>query len=244
MPEVAGNPSRYLVIAGWNDVPHLSEEAKQKLAASIEPHLRKARMEGLPSMSGGLIYPIEEAEVSVADFEIPPHFPKGYGMDTGWKWTAAVHGALDRENDIVYIYRAYKRSEAEPPSHAAAIKAPGEWIPGVGDAADINKYDGEQFLKIYRKLGLNLELPDKRSVEANILEVWLRLCTGRLKVFQSCLNWFEEFRLYRRNEKGEIIRENDHLMASTQYLCKSGIRRMCIKPIPRPKSTAVVTPWS
>lgn len=244
MPEVAGNPSRYLVIAGWNDVPHLTAEAKEKLAASIEPHLRKARMEGLPSMGSGLIFPIAEEEITVPDFDIPAHYPRAFGMDTGWRWTAAVHAARNLETDVVYIYRAYKRSEAEPPSHAEAIKAPGAWIPGVGDAADINKYDGEQFLSIYRKLGLNLDLPDKRSVEANILDVWTRMVTGRLKVFASCLNWFEEFRLYRRDEKGQIIRENDHLMASTQYLCKSGIARMRLKPVERPRPPApVMTAW-
>ncbi len=245
MPEVAGNPARYLVIAGWNDAPHLTADMKAKMAGSIEPHLRKARMEGLPTMGSGMIFPIAEEEITCADFEIPPHYVRGYGMDTGWRWTAAAHAARNRETDIVYITSVYKRAEAEPPTHAAAIRAPGDWIPGVGDAADINRYDGQQFLAIYRKLGLNLELPDKRSVEANILEVWTRMVTGRLKVFASCLAWFEEFRLYHRNEDGAIVRENDHLMASTQYLCKSGIRRMCIKPVARPKSTAIpVTAWS
>jgi hypothetical protein len=83
------------------------------------------------------------------------------------------------------VYDVYKRGLAEPPVHAEAIKARGRWIPGVGDAADISRYDGQQFLEIYRKLGLLLQLQDTRSVEANIHEVWTRSSTGRLKVFET-----------------------------------------------------------
>jgi hypothetical protein len=90
--------------------------------------------------------------------------------------------------------------------------------------------------------------PDKRSVEANIHEVWMRLSTGRLKVFESCLPWFEEFRLYRRDDNGKIVRENDHLMACTQYLCKTGVGRMITKPDPnknrRPRRSYELGPWS
>ncbi len=245
MPEVPGNTSRYLVVAGWDDVPHLTEEAKAEMLQSIPPYLRQARTRGIPHMGAGLIYPIDEAEITVKDITIPDHWPRAYGMDTGWNWTACVWGALDRESDTVYIYSAYKKGQAEPPVHSQAIKSRGDWIPGVGDAADINMTDGEQFLSIYRKLGLKLRLPDKRSVEANIHNVWLRLSTGTLKVFQSCVPWFEEYRLYRRTEQGKIVRENDHLQAATQYLIKSGISRMIVKPVPTPhRPRPAITPWS
>src|SRR5262249_26010373 len=217
---------KFYVNATWNDAPHLDEATKNKYWASIPPHQRKARTEGVPDLGAGAIYPIAESDITIKDFPIPDHWPKAFGLDTGWNWTAAVWGARNRESDVVYIYDCYKRGQAEPPVHAEAIKARGVWIPGVGDAADINQYDGQQFLTIYQKLGLNLALPDKRSVEANIHEVWTRLSTGRLKVFETCSAWFEEFRLYRRGENGQIIRENDHLQAATQYLCKSGLPKM------------------
>ena len=71
----------------------------------------------------------------------------------------------------------------------------------MGDAAAINTNDGRQFLDIYRRLGLKLELADK-AVEAGIQEVWELLSAGQLKVFRSCGPWFDEFRLYRRDDKG------------------------------------------
>jgi phage terminase large subunit-like protein len=228
-----GQQKKFYINATWNDAPHLDEETRKKYFASIPPHQRKARTEGVPDLGAGVIYPIAESEITVQNFRIPDHWPRAYGLDTGWNWTAAVWGARDRESDVVYIYDVYKRGQAEPPVHAEAIKSRGTWIRGVGDAADINRYDGQQFLKIYQKLGLLLQLPDKRSVEANIHEVWTRLATGRLKIFESCVQWFDEFRLYRRDENGKIVRENDHLMASTQYLCKSGLALSSTKPEPR-----------
>ncbi len=244
MPESPGNPNRYYVVAGWNDVPHLTPEMKSKMAASIEPHLRKARMEGSPSMGSGLIFPIEETEITVTDFPIPSHWTRCFGMDTGWKFTAGIWLAQNRDTGVVYLYDCYKASEEKPPVHAEAFKSRGAWIPGAGDCADINKMDGEQFLKTYRKLGVNVSLPDKRSKEANIQEVWIALCTGKLKVFRSCQKWFEEMRLYRRDEKQKIVKANDHLMDATQYGWKSGLPKALVQPIvvskkqPRPSPNA------
>lgn len=54
--------------------------------------------------------------------------------DQGAGWTAATWLALDRETQTL-LYDCYKRQQGEPAIHAGAIKARGEWIPGVGDAA-------------------------------------------------------------------------------------------------------------
>jgi hypothetical protein len=37
-------------------------------------------------------------------------------------------------------------------------------------------------------------------------------------------NWLSEFRIYRRDEKGRIIKQNDHLMDTTRYLIMSGVQ--------------------
>ena len=42
---------------------------------------------------------------------------------------------------------------------------------------------------------------------------------GKLKVFHSCRNWLDEFRIFARDENGKIMNEQKfHLMASTRYL--------------------------
>lgn len=202
---------------------------RESLWASIPPYQRDARSKGIPQLGSGAIYQVSEDDVKVADFVIPKYWPRAYGMDTGWEWTAAVWGAHDRETDTVYLYSVYKRGQAEPPIHVDAIKARGAWIRGVGDAAAVNLYDGRQFVDIYRGLGLDVDIPDK-AVEAGIQRVWERFSAGRLKVFASCSAWFEEYRLYRRDEKGKIVKANDHLMDATRYLMVSGLDRMRVEP--------------
>jgi hypothetical protein len=225
--------SKYTVIATWDDAPHLSEVVKARLMASIPPHQRAARTEGVPFMGAGMVYPVDPEDILIADFQLPMSFKRAYGFDTGWNWNGAVWGALDPETDTVYIYKTYKRGQAEPAINATAIMGQGRWIPGVADAADINRLDGKQYLEIYRKLGLDIELPDK-AVESGIQNVWSRLTTGRLRVFASCADWFDEFRVYSRNEKGIITTQGKgnrrDLMDATRFLIMSGLRRAKLPP--------------
>jgi phage terminase large subunit-like protein len=222
---------RAVIMAGWDDVPHLTEAVKAQLLASIPAFQRDARTKGIPQLGAGAIYPVPESEFVVPDFQIPDHWPRAYGMDVGWNRTAAPWGAWDRETDTVYLYAEHYRGQAEPSIHAAGIKARGDWIPGAIDPASRGRSqeDGRKLLELYRDLGLKLEIAEN-GVESGIYDVWERLSTGRLKVFRSLGNWLQEFRLYRRDDKGKIVKANDHLMDATRYLIVSGLARAKVKP--------------
>jgi phage terminase large subunit-like protein len=225
------NPNRFVLTLGFDDAPHLSEESKAKLLASYPPHERDARSKGIPQLGSGAIYPVPESDFVVDDFAIPDHWPRVYALDVGWNRTAVPWGAWNRETDTVYLYSEHYRGQAEPPIHADAVKARGTWIPGVFDPAARGRAqdDGHQLLQKYLDLGLDLDAANN-AVEAGIYEVWTRLSTGRLKVFRSLGNWLQEFRLYRRDEKGRIVKVNDHLMDATRYLIMSGLQRAKAKP--------------
>lgn len=226
--------SKFVVTATWDDAPHLSDEIKKELWNSIPPFQRDARSKGIPQLGSGAIYPVPESDILVNDFEIPEHWPKAYGLDVGWNRTAAAWGAWDRQNDVVYIFAEHYRGQAEPSIHADAIKARGNWIQGVIDPASNgrNQHDGHQLIETYKNLGLLLESADN-SVETGIYKVWQRLSTGRLKVFKSCQNWVNEYRLYRRDDNGRIVKANDHIMDATRYLIMSGLDRAVTKPQPK-----------
>lgn len=233
----AVSETRYVVQAGWQDVPHLDEETKRRLLSSIEPHLRDARTKGEPSMGSGTIYPIPWEEVSVAPFQIPDFWPRAYGMDVGWNRTAAIWGAIDRSTGTIYCTSEYYGAKSVPEVHAAAIKARGAWVPGVVDPASRGRsqVDGTQLLATYTSPALGLKLtPAKNTVEAGIQEVWSLLATGRLKFFTSLLNLQKEFRLYRRDENGKIVKQDDHLLDALRYLIVSGVPIMRVQEMRRP----------
>lgn len=226
--------SKFVVMATWDDVPHLNDAVKKELWESIPPFQRDARSKGVPQLGAGAIYPVPESDIVVADFELPEHWPRVYGMDVGWNRTAAIWAAIDHETSTTYLYSEHYRGQAEPVVHAEAIKGRGEWVPGTIDPASRGRgqRDGEQLLQQYVDLGLRLDMA-VNAREAGLYAVWQRLSAGKLKVFKSLGNWLSEFRLYRRDEKGQVVKENDHLMDATRYLVVSGLNIATTKPVER-----------
>lgn len=223
--------SRALVQATWDDAPHLTREQKDRLWASIPPYQRDARTKGIPQLGSGAIYPVAESDIVIQPFKIPDWYRLSYGLDVGWNRTAAVWSALDPEDDVLYLYSEHYRGQAEPAIHAEAIRSRGEWIPGVIDPAARGRgqKDGERLLGIYVGLGLHLTIANNAR-EAGIYEVWMRLSTGRLRIFSTLANTLAELRIYRRDDKGEIVKENDHLMDGLRYNVISGISRALSRP--------------
>jgi len=223
--------SRCLIMATWDDVPHITKKQKEKLLRGLPPQQRASRSRGIPHMGAGVIYPVMEEDIVVEPFEIPKHYKRTYGLDVGWNRTAALWAAIDSMTDIVYIYSDYYRSQAEPVIHTTAINSRGDWIPGVIDPASRGRgqKDGSQLFKDYRHLGLNIRKANN-AVDAGIQKVWQLLSTGKLKIFSTCVNTLAEYRLYHRNEKGQIVKENDHLMDALRYLVMSGLNRAIVKP--------------
>lgn len=220
-----GEQERFVVMVGWDDVPHLSEEKKRQLLAVIPPHLRDVKTKGVPYLGSGAIYPIPEDEIMCEPFSIPYYWPKAYALDPSWGRTAAVWGAYNEAEDIWYIYSEYVRGQAEIPIHVDAIKSRGAYINGVVDpyaSGGGRGKDGEAFLDAYTKHGLNLELANN-AVEAGIQTVFERLSTGRLKFFKTMSNLFYEYRMYRRDDKGKIVKKNDDGLDCVRYLMMSGL---------------------
>lgn len=220
------------VMVGWDDVPHLTKDQKEAALEGIPPWQRDARMYGTPSLGAGAIYPLPESDIIVQPFQIPEHWPRSYGLDVGWNRTAAIWFAWDPDSGGFVAYDEYYRGQTEPAVHAAAIRAKGgDWMTGVIDPAakGVRGHQGEVLLDVYREqLGLKLELADN-AVLPGLIRVYHALSIGQFKLFSTLTNTRNELRLYRRNEKGDVVKENDHLMDAMRYNAMSG------RAVARPK---------
>lgn len=227
--------AKIAIRCGWRDVPHLTDEDCAEMLKSIPPYQRKARSEGIPILGAGAIYPFDEESYIVDPFDVPKHWPRGYGLDVGWNRTAALWGALDRETETLYLYSEHYLAEAEPIIHAHAIQKRGDWVSGKIDPASRGRgqADGKQLLKIYRD-DLHLLITEaNNAVWAGIDQVYMLFSTGRLKVFKQLVNFRSEQSVYRRDEHGKVVKEDDHLMDCLRYLCVDGFEWMQTEPVSR-----------
>ena len=221
-----------------HEVPHLDQRAVEETLKSVPPWQREMRRTGIPTFGTGAIYPIPLGDITVAPFVVPDHWPRAYGFDVGWNVNAAVFGAIDAASDTLYIYDEIYKGKAEPDVLTAAIKARGDWLPGVIDpaSAGAGQRDGKRLIEDYRARGLDVE-PADNAVVAGLTRVWERLAQGRLKVFSSCQKLLGEYPLYRRNERGDIVESPDHALDALRYLVMSGLERAATEP------KASGTPW-
>jgi phage terminase large subunit-like protein len=220
--KVAGTHVTQMTI---DDVAHYTPEQRAAIISSYPEYERDARTKGIPQLGSGRVFPISEDELSIVPFPIPPHWPQLGGLDFGWDHpSAAVRVAWDRDSDCLYVTACHRQREQTPAMFAASVRPWAPWLPWAWphDGLQHDKGSGEQLAKQYRDQGLMMigqraTFEDGTSgVEAGIAEMLDRMQTGRLKVFSTLNDWWEEFRMYHRKD-GLIVKERDDLMAATRY---------------------------
>lgn len=219
--------SKYIDLIGHDDVPHLnppiiSVEEREALFADMLPHEKIARQTGRPSLGSGAIYPVAEEQLLVDGFEIPDWWEYGWAIDPGWNVTAALLGARNPDTDQFYLVAEFYGQQDQPVVHSHGIKAMLPWPKLVGciDPAGDNvgsQKDGSKMKQEYEDLGLELQKANN-AVHAGLRRVLVLMQTGKLKIFNTLVYTLKELRLYRRDEKGKIVKQNDHLMDCMRYL--------------------------
>lgn len=248
--KVAGTQVTIMTI---DDAEHYTPEQRKAIIAGYPPHEREARAKGIPTLGSGRIFPVPEDAIRVNAFPIPAHWPRIAGIDFGWDHpTAGAWLAWDRDSDTVYVYDCYRVKEQTPVVHAATFKGKGAWIPVAWpqDGYQHDKGGGEALADQYRKQGVKMlaqhatnppakgeaEGSGGNSVEAGLMDMLDRMQSGRFKVFAHLNDWWEEFRLYHR-EDGKIVKVGDDIMSATRY---ADMMRRHAKVKPADTSTARV----
>jgi phage terminase large subunit-like protein len=224
---------KFVVQVSMNECPHLLPSDIEEILSSCHPSQREARRMGIPELGAGSIFPVPEEDILVDDFEIPDYWPRIYGMDVGWKNTAACWIALNPDTGEKFIYGEYKRGEVEPAVHVAALKSKGSWIPGIIDSAanSSSQMDGKNLKEEYEKLGLELVNANK-AVEAGLFRCYDGFSKGEIKVMRKCSKFMEEYREYKRDSNGKVHKTNDHIMDAFRYAIMK-IELAITKPKPK-----------
>ena len=219
------SPDRHVTSMTIDDAEHLTPELRAKIIASYPPHEVEARTKGIPVLGSGRIFPVSTETIACEHRTFPTHFPRLGAMDFGWDHPfAAVELVWVRDTDTIYVTRTHRLREASPVIHAAARRPWGkllwawprdgrrETLEGAGVA--LSKQYADQELDM---LFEHAQFEDGSvSVEAGLMDMLVRMQTGRFKVFKHLNDWFEEFRLYHRKD-GKVVKEYDDLMAATRY---------------------------
>lgn len=219
--QLAGSKIRARIDMTWADNPWLDPETVAELEADLPAYELEARRDGRPQLGSGRIYPFSHAQVVCEPFEIPATWPRGVGLDFGWNWTAAAWLAYDEEGDTLYVFDNYKAGGVSPAVHTSSIKRRGP-LPCFGDPSGWKQVgdarDGKKVIDLWEAIPDALDITQAdNAVSAGILDCYERLETGRLKIFSTCRDTLNEFDIYQRDEKGKVVKQNDHLMDAIRY---------------------------
>jgi predicted phage terminase large subunit-like protein len=178
----------------------------------------------LRSINGGFTVP--ESQLTVNPFPIPDSWPRAFGMAITRTAVAALWGARDASGTI-YLYAEHLFPHAEPSANARAIKALGDWIPGLINFSCVKGSQAEKdaIAQLYRQLGLKIQQPSTQGEEVGIYQLWQLLATNKIKVFASLSGFLAEYRV------GD---EQSPLLLCCHALILSGRSRMRVQPSKQP----------
>lgn len=220
------SPERHVVSMTIDDMP-ISAEEKEILISRYAPHERQARIYGNPVPGTGQIFQFMREDISCKPLDpetTPFYWSEIAGLDFGWNHpTAACKLLYNTQDDIIYVTNTYRRKEATPMVHAAALKAWGDILfAWPHDGLQHDKGSGMPLKDIYIREGLNM-LPDNarfddggNGVVAGLEMMRIRFETGKLKIYAHLTDLFEEIDGYYMDD-GKVNKVDDDLICALRY---------------------------
>jgi len=207
-------------ITWWTD------EEKRKMIEAYPEWQRKARVNGLPLLGSGAVFPFDENIIKEMPLDyIPNHWPSLWSIDFGIGHPfAAVMNLHDRDTDTIHVTHVIRMADADLLYKVRAMRAIGAEVPVAWPHDGHQRQEasgGQDLALLYRKEGLRM-LPDHAtfeaggySTEAGVAEMISRMKSNRYKVASHLSEYFEEFRGYHR-KGGLIVKERDDIMSAAR----------------------------
>lgn len=189
------------------DNPHYPKEEFARAKRTFNEQLFAMRYLGEFRRMEGLVYSDWKAENIIEPFEIPKDWRLIGGIDFGFHNPfVSLDIAIDSDG-VHYVCSEHYRS-------GMLLKDHGKNLDGrITYSADPS---AKQEIEELKGLGMAIE-PANNEVEMGIQKVTELIRDRRLKVFKTCQNLIDEFETYHRDEKGKIIKENDHALDALRY---------------------------
>lgn len=213
---------KFVTTCTWDDVPHLSEQDKADILASLPEYQREAASKGIPVLGAGAIFTAQPEQYTIEDFEIPAHWPRVCGIDVsqgspGNARFAAVWVAFDPVAKVYYTYADYFTKEHNATLQANAVKERGDVVCFVDTfSKTIRDDDGKYVFDQYKATGLEIYNADKRLWASNI---WLNkaLKDGQMKVFRTCFKLLPQILNYQTDKNGDVIAVDNDMVDAWRY---------------------------
>lgn len=236
------------------EAKHITAQIEAELIALYgnNPAALKSRLEGVASISTGLVWPFDFGQLLVPDFKIPSYWPGLITLDTGWQHpTAAILHRWDPDTDCRdrYITKEHKLSQAPVEDHVRVLEAWGDFDIVYDHAANQTKGDGEKIIEKYMDLmdpswAMKSEKQRRfhianKAVFAGVDQVYKEFREQTTFIFESCVQTLSELTQYRYAEPSkknkvetatEIYKVNDDLCDNIRY---GAMGRQHMRPLGR-----------
>lgn len=183
----------------------------------------------------GMVYPTFAKNI-VDPFYIPGHWKRVFSVDFGLRDpTVMLAGAIDPEENVLYIYDEYYKAETPINENAKAMKAILEQVPPgliygqvIADPSGAKRSGATRrsYFNHYAEYGLWFQ-EGNNNIEAGIAKVFTYLSLYRLKIFSHCINIIREGRSYKyrdneldqqKNRGEKPVDANNHAMDALRYM--------------------------
>jgi len=226
----------------WDDVPFVNEwgepffplEEREQLARDFMPWERECRMNGIPLMGKGVVFPLLEWPIyksDAHDLRNNPKLERLISFDLGIKNDPTVISFFFRDavNEIIYLHRQITIPTGETPDEYVHYlldkESKGVPIALPHDAATAGRYTlTEQSIRevFEDSYGLNCisgailnpandqgKVTNHKSYGINIMRLMME--RGTLQVNETCKAFLDEARNYAIDEMGRFNDPDDHI---------------------------------
>jgi phage terminase large subunit-like protein len=226
------SPDRGVHRITGDEVKHISEERRAELSANLSDNERETRLEGIPQLGSGPIFPHDLLSTCVKEFnpdDLPSWTKRIVGIDFGFGHPfAAVLIAWDPQFGQIWVIDSFRLKQSSALYHVQRIhemtrglRVPISW-PHDGHQHD--KGSGLGLADQYKNFGANMlhshainHGTKENNVEVALAEIREHMYTGKLTIAKHNGELIEEMRMYHRSEDFKIVKNNEDLVSGFRY---------------------------